>query len=220
MKRPVIIFMAILSLFSSARAGSKKEDNFEFTHHRASISGMLTSSCSWQVELGYHYMLNRYVGLGGSIGAWQVYFEEGMASGSNWQVESDDNRPWNIYLRPSVILKSPALSVKHVNLGIFAEPGLMLNIPYARVWVRQDTRWPEYDLKPVSTTKGQWLGVDLRLGVYVNIGPCGFMAGYMMSNLDVYSRYRQMSYRGTSFRDFYPRKSFMQGACLTASYYF
>lgn len=215
----IIIFMTILSVFA-VRAETGKEDNFDFTHHRASVSGMLTSSDSWQVELGYHYMLNRYVGIGGAVGSWKVYFEDGLASGKNWRIESDDNSPWNIYLRPSVILKSPALRVRNVNLGLFAEPGLMMNIPYARVWIRQSTQWPDYELKSVSTTKGQWLGLDVRLGVYLNIGPCGFAAGYMMSNFDVYSQYRQMTYGGVSFREFYHSKSFMQGAYLTASYYF
>lgn len=60
----------------------------------------------------------------------------------------------------------------------------------------------------------------MRLGVYLNLGPCGFSAGYMMSNLDVYSGYRKLSYRGLSFGQFYTEKSFMQGAYLTLSYYF
>lgn len=181
---------------------------------------MLTSSDSWQLEMGYHYMFNRYVGVGGSIGGWQVYYEEGFASGSNWGIESEYNKPWNIYLRPSLVLKSPAIKLKQVDLGLFAEPGLMMNIPYTKVWIRQNTNWPEYESNSVSTCKGQWLGLDIKLGIYVNFGPLGFSAGYMMSNLDVYSQYRHLSYRGVSFEGFYPKKSFMQGAYLTASYYF
>lgn len=181
---------------------------------------MLTSSDSWQLELGYHYMFNRFIGIGGAVGGWQVYYEDGWASGNKWEIESDDNKPWNLYLRPSVVLKSPALKVGQVDLGLFAEPGVMMNVPYARVWIRQHTDWPEYDSRSVSTTRGQWFAVDLRVGIYANIGPCGFCAGYLMSNFDVYSQYRHLSYDGVRFSRFYPEKSFMQGAYLSLSYYF
>lgn len=212
----------ILALASAptAYAASKRGDTFEFTHHRASISGMLTSSDSWQLEFGYHYMFNKYIGIGGAIGGWKVWYEDGCAYGSDWQIESDDNKPWNIFLRPSIALKTPAIQAGQVSLGLFAEPGIMLNVPYTKVWIRQDTNWPEYESNGVSTTKGQWCAIDARVGIYANIGPCGISAGYTLSNLDVYSRYRHLSYNGTSFRAFYPRKPFMQGAHLTLSYYF
>lgn len=197
-----------------------KEDNFEFTYNRASISGMLTSSYSWQLELAYHYMLNRYIGIGASVGAWNVYFVEGYASGKDWHIDSDDEKPGNLFLRPSIVLKSPAIKVGQVDLGLFAEPGVMMNVPYTRVWIRRTTDWPEFDYKKVSTSKGQWCAFDLRAGLFANIGPCGVAAGYLMSNLDVYSQYRHLSYDGTSFSKFYPKKSFLQGAFLTLSYYF
>ncbi|MCM1067117.1 MAG: hypothetical protein NC418_06055 [Muribaculaceae bacterium] len=165
-------------------------------------------------------MFNRIVGLGCSFGYWGVWYEDGWAAEKDWEIESDDNKPFNLYLRPSVVLKSPALKVKQVDLGLFAEPGIMLNIPYTSANIRQYTRWPDYEVKHVSTTKGQWLAVDARLGVYVNFGSLGFSAGYIMSNYDVYSQYRHMSYKGNSFSKYYPKKSFMQGAYLTASYYF
>lgn len=214
----IIIFILFFSF--SLRAETEKNDNFDFTHHRASITGMLTSSDSWQLEVGYHYMFNKYIGIGGEFGGWQVYFEEGYASGKNWDIESEDNKPWNLYLRPSIILKTPAIKLGQVDLGLFAEPGVMMNLPYRKVWIRQYTNWPDYENKSISTSKGQWCAIDARIGAYVNFGPCGFSLGYCMSNFDVYSQSRQLSYKGTSFKDIYPKKSFMQGAYLTASYYF
>lgn len=47
------------------------------THHRIGFNGALTSSDSWQLEFSYHYMFNRYIGLGGSMGSWQVWYEYG-----------------------------------------------------------------------------------------------------------------------------------------------
>ncbi len=218
MKRACIVLAILAVLF--LRAEGKVDSNFEFTHNRASISGMLTSSDSWQLEFGYHYMFNKYVGIGGGLGGWKVYYEQGFASGSNWQIESDDNKPWSMYLRPSLLLKSPGVKVRQVDIGIFAEPGVMMNMPYAKVWIQQTTTWPMYESKSVSTSRGQWCAMDLRAGLYVNFGPCGISAGYLMSNFDVYSQYRHLSYKGISFSKFYPKRSFLQGAYLTLSYYF
>lgn len=214
------LLIGLLIFSFSLQAETVKEENFEFTHNRFAFNGLVTSSDTYQLEASYHYMFNRIVGVGGAFGFWKVYYEEGWASGKDWEIESDDNKPFNFYLRPSVILKSPAIKIKQVDLGVFAEPGIMLNVPYASANIRQTTQWPDYDLKHISTSKGQWCAVDLRIGLYVNFGSCGFSAGYMMSNFDVYSQYRHLSYKGVSFGEFYPKKSFMQGVYLTASYYF
>lgn len=212
--------MAVISFLSSM--AEEREDNFEFTHNMASVSGMLTSSDSWQMEFGYHYMFSKYIGIGASVGAWQVYFVDGWASGADWSIDSDEgnDRPSNIYLHPSLVFKTKAIRVKQVEIGLYIEPGAMMNVPYEKVCIRQDLQWPECEFHYVSTGKGQWFAPDIRLGVCVNVGPCGFMAGYLISDLDVYSQFRHLSYRGQSFRDFYPRKSSMRGGFLSLSYYF
>ncbi len=96
----------------------------------------------------------------------------------------------------------------------------MLNVPYNSVNIRQYTHWPDYELKHVGTSRGQWFAADVRAGIYVNIGPCGFAAGYIISNFDVYSQYRYLSDRGISFSKYYPRHPLLQGAHLTASHCF
>ena len=118
------------------------------------------------------------------------------------------------------MLKTPALKYRACAWLLFAEPGIMLNNPYQRVCIESTPNWPDIEYDYISTTKGQWLAFDLRLGVSLDVGPCGISAGYMMSNLDVYSQYRHLSYKGISFKDFYPRKSFMQGAYISLSYNF
>lgn len=215
-----IFGLIIMMIKVNVSAQDKNEANFDFAQNRASFSGLLTSSDSYQLEASYHYMFNRYIGLGGALGYWSVWYEDGWAAEKDWEIESDDNKPYNLYLRPSVVLKTPALKIRQVDIGLYAEPGLMLNLPYTGVNIRQYTHWPDYNLKHTSTSKGQWFAVDLRLGVFVNFGPCGFSAGYTMSNFDVYSQYRHLSYKGNSFSKYYPKKPFMQGAYLTASYYF
>lgn len=227
-----ILFLALASLFPASAAlaaGSARKHiadthatsgDEDVTHHRVALSGTLTSSDSYSLDVSYHYMLCRYVGVGGAIGYWANYFYDGYASGSNWHISTDDEKPMNIYLRPSVVLKSPALSLWDTKWAFYAEPGVLLNLPYQRVCIERTTNWSEKDYDYRSTTAGQWFAVDLRLGLNVDIGPVGISIGYMMSNLDIYSQYRHLWYNGVSFREFYPRKSFMQGGFLSLSYSF
>ena len=217
MKNTVTIRFLCLAVFWLLCSGALAEDK---THHRVGLNGAVTSSDSWLLEFSYHYMFNRYVGLGGSVGTWKVYFEDGRASGQNWSIDGDDNKPWNFYLRPSVLLKTPAIKYRASLWSLFAEPGLMLNIPYQRVCIENTSNWPYIDYDYISTNKGQWIAIDLRIGVSLDIGPIGINAGYMMSNLDVYSQYRHLSYNGNSFKKFYPKKPFMQGAYISCSYNF
>ena len=219
MKRFIILSVALAAVFA-AFANDKKDANFEFGHNRYSFSGLLTSSNTYQLEASYHYMFNRFIGVGGALGFWKVYYEQGHASGKDWTIDSDDNVPESLYLRPSLVLKSPAIKFRSVDIGLYADPGAMLNVPYSSANIRQYTMWPDYDYKHISTNDGQWFAIDLRAGVYLNVGPLGFSAGYMMSNMDVYSRFRHLSYKGVSFSEFYPVMSFMQGAYLTLSYYY
>lgn len=165
-------------------------------------------------------MLFPYLGVGGGFGGWSNYYVDGYASGTHWHISSDDEKPWNLYLRPSIVLKSPALNFKDAYFGIYAEPGVMLNIPYHSVYVEKTDKWSVTEYKKISTTKGQWCAMDLRVGVYVNVGQCGISVGYMMSDFDSYSQRRHLSYDGISFSKFYPKKHCMQGAYITLSYYF
>lgn len=188
------------------------------TRHRVAFNGTLTSSDSYSLEASYHFMPCKYVGIGGAIGHWANYYVDGWASGSNWSISSDYEKPENYYIRPSVILKSPAINYRASSWSLFAEPGVMLSIPYQRVCIESTSNWPDTEYDYISTGKGQWLACELRLGISLQVGPCGVSAGYMMSNLDIYSQYRHLSYKGIYFKDFYPVKSFMQGAYLSLSY--
>lgn len=139
-------------------------------------------------------MLSKYVGLGGAFGYWTNYCEDGWASGSDWNIGEDDSKPSNLYLRPSVVLKSPGIRCKETIWSLYAEPGIMLNVPYRRVCIEKIANWPHIDYDYISTNKGQWFALDIRVGINAEIGPCGLSAGYMMSNLDIYSQYRHLSY--------------------------
>lgn len=72
-KRITEIFCLITILIATpALAQDKSEENFNFANSKVSFSGLVTSSDSYQLEASYHYMFNRYIGLGehSDIGAY------------------------------------------------------------------------------------------------------------------------------------------------------
>ena len=214
--------LLILIAFCFVALMMRGEDDgvVEFTHHRASITGALTTSDAYQVQFSYHYMIWPCLGAGGGVGVWKNWYENGRASGPAWSIEDDDNKPTNIYLRPSVVLKTPAVNVADIAFSLYAEPGVMLCVPYQRVCIEKTAGPAVVDYDYISTTRGQWLAIDLHLGINADIGSCGFSIGYLVSNLDIYRQYRHLSYGGVSFAKFYPGRNLMQGAYLTLSYNF
>lgn len=217
MNKALRFIFALLILASASVTWAQNEGA---THRRVSATGTLASSDVYSIEGAFHYMFFPYLGVGGAFGYWANYYDNGWASGDDWNIDDDDNKPSNLYLRPSVILKTPSIRIKATEWSLYAEPGLMLNVPYQRVRIEKTNRWPVTEYGYASTNKGQWFAVDLRAGISVQIGSCGITAGYLMSNFDIYSQYRHLKYHGESFEKFYPRKSFMQGAFLSLSYDF
>lgn len=212
MKRYLLIITCTIICALSANA---YDGETNYTHNRLSMSGALTSSDCWQLEMSYHYMFWRYIGIGGGAGMLKNYFVEGYPSGRDWNIDSDDEKPQFFYLHPSIVLRSPSVRIRQTRWGLYAEPGAMLTVPYTRVSIHQYNHWPTWDTAHASTKRGQWFGTDLRLGLYVDIGPASISFGYQWSNFDIYSQYRHLSYKGTSFSQFYPDKPTMHGTFLT-----
>lgn len=215
MNYKVFNILLIVGLFFCGDAHAKKHLEDDVEHHRIEVNGWLTSD-TYSAEIGYHYMLTKYVGVGGVAGIWHTLLLQGRASGKGWWVDDGDHDPSRLYLRPSVILKSPHLSI----FSLYAEPGIMLNVPYQRSKIELTEHFPYNEYDYVSTNKGQWLALEMRLGVSLDFDPIGITVGYIMSNLDTYSMYRHMSYNGVSFEPFYSKKSFIQGAFISASFTF
>lgn len=44
--------------------------------------------------------------------------------------------------------------------------------------------------------------------------------GYQFSTIDVYGMHRNLSYKGTRFEDFYPKRKYQYGAVIGISYGF
>ena len=215
MKRYFCLIAFIIGLFFCVDINAQKKIEDDMEHNRIMFSGATTSD-TYLLEMGYHYMFSNYVGVGGTFGFWKVSSSGGRASGKGWWVDDDYNDPSNVYIKPSVILKSPQLSI----FSLYAEPSIMLNVPYQKVYVELTDQFPHCEYEYVSTSRGQWLAFELRAGISADFSSFGITLGYLMSNLDPFSMYRHMSYNGVSFQSFYRKKSFRQGAFISASFSF
>ncbi|MDE5554195.1 MAG: hypothetical protein K2J10_03310 [Muribaculaceae bacterium] len=214
MKRFLLALPLIILVSLSAKAYDGENN---FTHNRLSMSGMLTSSDCWQFEMSYHYMFWKYLGIGGGVGTLKNYFVDGYASGRGWHINGDDEKPQHIYLRPSVVIRSPSIRIKQTRWGLYLEPGAFMTLPYTSVTITSYDNWQKIEFRHASTKKGQWFATDVHLGLYIDIGPASISFGYTWSNFDIYSQFRHLSYKGTSFSEFYPSKPSMHGAFLSVS---
>lgn len=197
----------------------KAQDADERGPHHVGISGLLTSDFTWQIDCSYHYMLCPYVGVGGSLCVWKQYSDEGSPAGDFWRTDDDSKELADLYLRPSLVLLSPTIiKIKDNKFGIYAEPGIHMKIPYDRVNLLQYENYPEYGSSyrstHVSSKRGQWCALDLKLGIYLHTGLGEISAGYYFSTMDIYSYRRHMNYNGVNFSQFYPKSKNIGGAFL------
>ncbi len=214
-----MIIVAIMGITNPMIAINPKEDPFEFSHHRISLDAAITTSTAYILEASYHYMFNYHVGIGSGLGICQNYFTDSYASGNNWQIKRDTAKPGNIYLRLSAIFKTPSIILKSVRLGLLAEPAIALHVPYARIYVEDLNHLQVINRHLLSTNKGQVFSMDSRIGIYANFDKIGISAGYLLTNYDINSHYRNFSYNGVSFTKFYPSAKLSHGIFISAAYY-
>lgn len=221
MKRRLLILFIALSALTAAYAGGDPYDLGHASRFRLGLNFQFTSFKTWQIDFGCHYMVTPWLGLGGSLGGWRQYGQWTSPEGPDWWVLKSDRHASNVFLRPSVLFMSPGwVKIGRTEWGVMAEPGVMMNVPNQRVTIEKSEHWDYEDNIHVSTGKGQWCAVDCRAGIYMKAGPVYILAGYTVSNLDIYGMYRHLEYDGVKFKDFYPKRKGLQGAFITFEYNF
>lgn len=202
-----------------AGAADKGEDDAAW-RHCLGLTGELTSSDTWQLEASYHWFPVRYAGIGVSLGMWEQYSYGGVPATNEWRTDDDSRCMMSAFLMPSLLLRTPALiRTESVGIGLMAEPGFMMNVPYNSVTIEMKDKWglpTGYDR--VSGNRGRWYAFCVRIGVYAAFDPVTLSLGYAWSDLDVYAMRRGMAYKGTSFGPFYPERKNLGGAFLRVAY--
>ena len=121
-------------------------------------------------------------------------------------VLSDSNK--KLYIEPTLSFKTPALiHFGSWDMGLQAEPGVMIQIPYTFVDVDYIDRNTSVSYeKGRSAHASDWYFWDLRTMLRFSSDDIFIAVGYGISNLDIYSSCRSMSVEGTSFNSVYPSK--------------
>lgn len=203
------------------RVFASTEDTEERKQHSVAITGELSSNTTWQLDASYHWFPLKYVGVGASIGMWKEIGCTDNPSTDNWRFSGDSRNVTNGFFMPSLQLLTPALiKNESVEIGLTAEPGFMINIPYDKVWIEKTIVGVPEEYEKVSYSKGQWLAFHFRAGIYASFGDIAMSLGYVYSNLDIYAMRRNMQYNNISFKDFYPKQNAVSGMYLQVSFSF
>ena len=72
----------------------------------------------------------------------------------------------------------------------------------------------------VSNNKGKWCAFDVSCVFMFAMDKINITIGYQFSTIDVYGMHRNLSYKGTRFEDFYPKRKYQYGAVIGISYGF
>ncbi|MGM9803191.1 MAG: hypothetical protein ACI308_03345 [Muribaculaceae bacterium] len=213
--------VVLASVLACAVASAQRNEDGNLFRHQLELSGMAVSR-AWLVDIAYHYRLNPFVGVGGSVGVWGNLISQDGAYGDGWRMSYNSNQPENVFLRPSVSLYSPMLlCTGGVEWKLYAEPGVVLQVPYGRAYViTYDAQDRYVDECEVTSSHGKWAMPDCRLGVTAQAQKCSFSIGYYVSTLDIYSEYRSMSFNGERFDWTLPKHKMQQGFFVSASYNF
>ena len=212
----MVAIMFVIPCRTIASAGNTDDENL---HHCLGATGELTSGTTWQLEASYHWFPIRYVGIGASVGFWKQIGNDYIPSAKGWRVREDSQNVMNGFVMPSLILQTPALvKTEDLSVGLMAEPGMMFNIPYDKVYIEytNDKGIPIADNK-ISYHDSSWLALNLRIGIYSKFDRISLTLGYVFTNLDVYAMRRNMQYDNVKLGDFYPKRKYHGGAFLRVS---
>lgn len=204
------IACALLALLPAALTAQTKDENGLF-----SLTAGVATNYVYNLEASAYYCPVPWVGVGVGIGfVKQGRDQAPWPHGYKWEIDDDSRSMENFYLRPSLLFTSPRLfRIKACSFRLFAEPGLVMKIPYSYVDISDDRELdqsPKYG--PIvreyryrgRSSKGAWCFWSLRAGIRINVDDgLTIGLGYGMGNFDMYSQRRNIVVNGHRMSDFY-----------------
>ncbi len=212
----IVLFAAMMPNGIVASTGETEEEN---KHHGIGLTGELTSGTTWQMEVSYHWFPIQYVGIGASLGLWKQIGGDESPATEEWRISEDSHNITNGYFMPSLLFRTPALiKTEDVKIGLMAEPGCMMNVPYDKVSLEKTygTGIP-IEQEKISYHKGNLLAFNFRVGIYTSFDNITMSLGYVYSDLDIYAMRRNMRYDNIHFSGFYPKRKAVGGLYVKVS---
>lgn len=219
-----IVFCIALFHFSSCLYAQSTLDRSHIV-----LTAGLNTNCAYDLELSYHYMLYKYLGVGSGIGYFQQWYNDHLPHGditngqwSSWTISESDAKIGKLYFRPNVLLCTPAL-LKFDKYEFFlqAESGVQLLIPYTGLYIDY-VNSTTYDKKTKfkSTNKGNYCFWNFKSSINMKVRDMSIAFGYGISNLDIYSSRRYIYIEGVSLGEYYPSKKLTQCLYLNIAHSF
>lgn len=211
-KLAIVFLFMLLTITVSAQDDKPKR-------HSVSMEGAITSDITWNWEISYRYKFLNILSAGIGAGMWKQMQEDGLPSGDDWILDDDDSKMSNFYLRPNIMITTPKLfAIRDCEFSLFANPGLMMNIPYASSTVDiltfEGNVGHVTDYKHINNHKGKWAAFDIRAGIRFGTDDVHFLLGYQFSTLDIYGMQRDMTFDHQKFDEFYPKRKPQHAAVL------
>lgn len=194
----------------------------------ALITGINTNE-AYELELSYHYMLFPYLGIGSSVGFFNQWYNEYLPYGkssvggfNSWILSDSDKKIGKLYLRPSILLATPALfNIRVCQVSLLSESGVQLLFPHTGVYIDY-VNSNNNDTKSMykSTNKGQWCFWNFKGFLNLKIQDTSFAFGYGISNLDIFDSRKHINVDGQYLEIFYPDKKLTHSFFIRFDYSF
>lgn len=201
-----------------------------FPRHTLAISGGLMTNEAYDLRATYYYYFTPHVGVGGSFGYYGQWYSDGIYEErrrdglyqGTFSVSPHDNRSSNAYLAPSLSLQTPTLlRLGKMRIKSQNEIGLMLQLPLQTMSInRTDSHLWSSTSDVKLRLSGTWLFWQLRTSIEAHWNNHYASIGYGLSDFDIYSSRRGITYAGVSFNQFYPKKSLTHSIHISFGVYF
>lgn len=238
-KKTLYILIVILTAMLSAAKAQTKDENAV-----ATFTAGLNSNEAYELELSLHYCPRPYIGIGLGIGYYKQLsgdngpYVDDRKSKTSWYIDDDADTITNFYLRPSLLFTTPyLLHIKECQFKLYAEPGLIMQIPYESLYISQTKYSDEYYDKKgngrgyywmnapvhyqrVHSHGGAWCFWNIRGGIRMDVDQCSLALGVSVSDLDIYALRRTMIYNGIKLASYYPKRENTYTLYIALSYVF
>jgi len=186
------------------------------------------------MEVTWHHFLNPYLAIGGGVSCGVGFLGKNMPYGyipdsdyDQWRMASGEEEEWNIdALGPkflfSGIFKTPdLLEFGRCKVACLVESGVVLAIPFSRREVLLSSEADDTKTEYVRGWGGRSVFWQCRGTILFSFADFGVGLSYSLNDIDMFSSVRTLSYNGTDFYDFYPKKKALYHTFgLTLSYSF
>ena len=116
----------------------------ENARHEISMSAGIMTNQAYDTRLTYQYYLNKSIGVGASFGYYKQWYANHIPQSElhheewdSWRLSEKDYKPQNIYLEPTLSIKSPTIAqVGSWTFKLGVDIGVMFQLPFTLVSVK------------------------------------------------------------------------------------